>query len=57
MDDLILEDLLLSAYRLSWAPPQRREHPARRLARLVSRTLAPERLEGWPITLSHPDRS
>jgi hypothetical protein len=53
-DDLTRDDMLLSAYRLSWPQPERRESPARRFARAVRRSLRPSRLEGWPVALSVP---
>jgi len=53
-EDLTLDDMLRSAYRLSWPQPQRREGVARRFAQAVRRSLRPSRLEGWPVALSVP---
>lgn len=56
--DLSLDDMILSAYRLSWpAPDTKTEFGGPRLRRLLRRAVNAcrgQRLQGWPVTLSVP---
>ncbi|MBC7906282.1 MAG: hypothetical protein H7Y60_05980 [Rhodospirillaceae bacterium] len=52
--DRSLDDMILSAYRLSWPAPATK--PKRGLLRRVVNRCLNQRLEGWPVVLSAPAR-
>lgn len=52
--DLSLDDMILSAYRLSWPDPSVKPKYKRSLLRRVVDRCLTQRLEGWPVALSAP---
>lgn len=56
--DLSLDDMILSAYRLSWPAPATKPASGgvRRVLRRAVEACRPQRLEGWPVALSVPAR-
>lgn len=56
--DRSLDDMILSAYRLSWpapaAKPKSGGNALRRLLRRATQCCRSQRLEGWPVVLSVP---
>lgn len=56
--DLSLDDMILSAYRLSWPAPDAKADfgsaKLRRLLRHAVNACRSQRLKGWPVALSVP---
>ncbi|MBC7950622.1 MAG: hypothetical protein H7Z12_02225 [Rhodospirillaceae bacterium] len=56
--DISLDDMILSAYRLSWpAPDSKADFGGAKLRRLLRRAVEAcrrQRLKGWPVALSAP---
>lgn len=56
--DLSLDDMILSAYRLSWPAPEVKSGfggaKLRNLLRSAVNSCRGQRLQGWPVALSVP---